>query len=106
MIRLPPRSTRTDTLCPYTTLFRSALLAIAARAPDGAPCCALLGAGAAGHFVKTVHNGIEYAVMQALAEAYDLMRHGLGLTPNAVGDVFARWNAGPDRKSTRLNSSH
>lgn len=71
------------------------LEAVAARTPDGAACCALLGAGAAGHFVKTVHNGIEYAVMQALAEAYDLMRHGLGLAPDGIGDVFAGWNAGP-----------
>jgi len=67
---------------------------IAARSSDGTPCCALLGAGAAGHFVKTVHNGIEYAVMQALAETYDLMRHGLGMTPDAIGDVFERWNRG------------
>lgn len=72
-----------------------ALNAIAARTPDGSPCCALLGGGAAGHFVKTVHNGIEYAVMQALAEAYDLMRNGLALTPAAIGDVFERWNTGP-----------
>lgn len=71
------------------------LTAIAARTPDGTPCCARLGAGAAGHFVKTVHNGIEYAVMQALAEAYDLMRHGLGMTPGAVGATFEDWNAGP-----------
>lgn len=73
------------------------LEAIAARTPDGAACCALLGAGAAGHFVKTVHNGIEYAVMQALAEVYDLMRHGLGMTPDAIGAVFERWNSGPLR---------
>lgn len=72
-----------------------ALNAIAARTPAGEPCCALLGAGAAGHFVKTVHNGIEYAVMQALAEAYDLMRHGLDMTPDTIGETFARWNAGP-----------
>lgn len=71
------------------------LEAIAARTPGGAACCALLGAGAAGHFVKTVHNGIEYAVMQALAESYDLMRSGLGMTPDGIGDVFAGWNAGP-----------
>ena len=77
------------------TLVAPTLEAIAARTPDGAACCALLGAGAAGHFVKTVHNGIEYAVMQALAEVYDLMRHGLGMTPDAIGAVFERWNAGP-----------
>jgi 6-phosphogluconate dehydrogenase len=71
------------------------LTAIAARAPDGDPCCALLGRGAAGHFVKTVHNGIEYSVMQSLAEAYDLMRNGLALGMTAIGDVFDTWNAGP-----------
>lgn len=72
-----------------------ALTAIAARTPAGEACCALLGAGAAGHFVKTVHNGIEYAVMQALAEAYDLMRNGLDMTPDAIGGAYAGWNAGP-----------
>lgn len=71
------------------------LRSVAARAQDGAPCCDRLGGGAAGHFVKTVHNGIEYAVMQALAEAYDLMRHGQGLDMATIGETFARWNRGP-----------
>lgn len=71
------------------------LQSIAARAADGAPCCDRMGGGAAGHFVKTVHNGIEYAVMQALAEAYDLMRYGLGMDMSAVGETFAAWNRGP-----------
>ena len=71
------------------------LRSVAARAQDGTPCCDRLGGGAAGHFVKTVHNGIEYAVMQALAEAYDLMRHGQGLEMAAIGEAFARWNQGP-----------
>lgn len=71
------------------------LEAIAARAADGTPCCNRLGGGAAGHFVKTVHNGIEYAVMQALAETYDLMRHGLNLDVDAIGAAFAAWNRGP-----------
>jgi 6-phosphogluconate dehydrogenase len=71
------------------------LQAVAARATDGTPCCDRLGGGAAGHFVKTVHNGIEYAVMQALAEAYDLMRHGLSMDMDAIGGSFARWNQGP-----------
>jgi len=71
------------------------LQAVAARAADGTPCCDRLGGGAAGHFVKTVHNGIEYAVMQALAEAYDLMRNGGGLDVDAIGAAFARWNDGP-----------
>ncbi len=71
------------------------LTAIAARTTDGSACCQRLGAGASGHFVKTVHNGIEYAVMQVLAEAYDLMRNGLGLEVPAIADVFRNWNQGP-----------
>ncbi|WPZ32964.1 NADP-dependent phosphogluconate dehydrogenase [Thalassobaculum sp. OXR-137] len=71
------------------------LQAVAARAADGTPCCDRLGGGAAGHFVKTVHNGIEYAVMQALAEAYDLMRHGLSMDVDRIGETFATWNRGP-----------
>lgn len=71
------------------------LQAIAARAADGMPCCDRLGGGAAGHFVKTVHNGIEYAVMQALAETYDLMRHGLGMDVDTIGATYAMWNRGP-----------
>ncbi|MEX1134975.1 MAG: NAD(P)-binding domain-containing protein, partial [Acidimicrobiia bacterium] len=54
------------------------LKGIAARAPDGAPCCEWIGPGGAGHFVKMVHNGIEYGDKQVIAEAYDLMRRGMG----------------------------
>ncbi|MDC4232571.1 NADP-dependent phosphogluconate dehydrogenase [Actinomyces sp. B33] len=60
----------------------------------GEPCCAHIGPDGAGHFVKMVHNGIEYADMQVIAEAYDLLRRGLGLDPAAIADVFADWNAG------------
>ena len=69
------------------------LTAIAARGPQG-PCCALLGAGSAGHYVKMVHNGIEYAIMQTLAEAYDLMKRGLGLSAGEMAGVFGEWNRG------------
>ena len=69
------------------------LEAIAADGPEGT-CCAYLGPGSAGHYVKTVHNGIEYAIMQALAEAYDLMARGLGLPPDGIADVFEGWNRG------------
>jgi 6-phosphogluconate dehydrogenase len=69
------------------------LTAIAARGPQG-PCCALLGAGSAGHYVKMVHNGIEYAILQALAEAYDLMKRGLALSPEEMADVFGEWSRG------------
>ena len=72
------------------------LESIAARAPeDGAPCVTHVGTDGAGHFVKMVHNGIEYADMQLIAEAYDLMRRLLGLTPAQIADVFAEWNRGP-----------
>jgi 6-phosphogluconate dehydrogenase len=53
-----------------------------------------VGPDGAGHFVKMVHNGIEYADMQLIAEAYDLMRHGLGATPAELADIFAQWNEG------------
>ncbi len=67
--------------------------AIAARTPDGAPCCAWMGADGAGHFVKMVHNGIEYGDMQIICETYDLMKRGLGMTNAEMADVFAEWNA-------------
>ena len=61
---------------------------------DGTPCCAHLGHDGAGHFVKMVHNGIEYADMQLIAESYDLLRSVLGLEPAEVADVFDEWNKG------------
>lgn len=69
------------------------LEAIAAVGPEGA-CCAHLGPGSAGHYVKMVHNGIEYAIMQMLAEAYDLMRRGLRMSAAEMADVFDDWNGG------------
>jgi 6-phosphogluconate dehydrogenase len=65
---------------------------------DGVPCCTHIGPDGAGHFVKMVHNGIEYADMQLIAEAYDLLRHGLGFEPAQIADTFRTWNMG------RLNS--
>jgi 6-phosphogluconate dehydrogenase len=62
---------------------------------DGTPCCEWIGSDGAGHFVKTVHNGIEYGDMQVLAEAYDVMHRGLGLNHDDMSAVFARWNDGP-----------
>ena len=61
---------------------------------DGEPCCTHIGTDGAGHFVKMVHNGIEYADMQLIAEAYDLLRRGAGLEPAEIADVFADWNSG------------
>ncbi|HMQ93145.1 MAG TPA: NADP-dependent phosphogluconate dehydrogenase [Amaricoccus sp.] len=62
---------------------------------EGTPCATWMGPDGAGHFVKTVHNGIEYADMQMIAEVYGIMRDGLGMTAGEIGAVFARWNEGP-----------
>jgi len=70
------------------------LTAIAAKF-NGESCCAYLGEGGAGHFVKTIHNGIEYGDMQMIAEVYGVMRDGLGMTPKACAEVFKEWNKGP-----------
>jgi 6-phosphogluconate dehydrogenase len=69
--------------------------AIAAKVADGTPCCDWVGPEGAGHFVKMVHNGIEYGDMQLICEAYDLLRGLLGMEPSAIHDVFERWNCGP-----------
>jgi 6-phosphogluconate dehydrogenase len=65
-----------------------------AAVSDSGPCVTYCGRGSAGHFVKMVHNGIEYGDMQLIAEAAVLLRQGIGLAPEAVADVFAEWNAG------------
>ena len=75
-------------------LVKPMLQAIAAQADDGQPCCEWMGAGGAGHFVKMVHNGIEYADMQMICEAYWLMRQLLGMSAADMSPVFARWNEG------------
>jgi 6-phosphogluconate dehydrogenase len=67
--------------------------AIAAKV-SGKPCCAYVGSGGAGHYVKMVHNGIEYGIMQLLCEAYDIMRSGLGMSAQEMQEVFTRWNEG------------
>ncbi|MGP7961045.1 NADP-dependent phosphogluconate dehydrogenase [Sanguibacter sp. A247] len=61
---------------------------------DGVPCCTYVGPDGAGHFVKMVHNGIEYADMQLIAEAYDLLKQGLGASAKEIGEIFAEWNKG------------
>ena len=61
---------------------------------DGTPCCTYVGADGAGHYVKMVHNGIEYADIQLIAEAYDLLRHGVGLEVPEIAQVFHDWNEG------------
>ncbi|GAA2197619.1 NADP-dependent phosphogluconate dehydrogenase [Sinomonas flava] len=66
---------------------------ISAKA-DGEPCCAWVGTDGAGHFVKMVHNGIEYADMQVIGEAYDLLRSAAGIEPAEQSEIFAEWNKG------------
>src|SRR5256884_1093449 len=68
--------------------------AIAAQVDDGTPCCDWVGEQGAGHYVKMVHNGIEYGDMQLICEAYNLMKNGLGLTPDEMHVVFKEWNKG------------
>jgi 6-phosphogluconate dehydrogenase len=68
--------------------------AVAARAPTGEPCADWMGADGAGHFVKMIHNGIEYGDMQLIAETYDVMKRVLGMSNEQMHEVFAQWNAG------------
>jgi len=68
--------------------------AIAAKTDEGEPCCDWVGRGGAGHFVKMVHNGIEYGDMQMICEVYDMMKVGLEMSNEAMHEVFARWNEG------------
>ncbi len=74
-------------------IIKDALISIAAQA-EGEPCCAWIGSGGAGHYVKMVHNGIEYGDMQVIAEAYDIMGRGLGMAPSDIQPHFERWNEG------------
>ena len=68
--------------------------AIAAKTPEGEACCDWVGEDGAGHYVKMVHNGIEYGDMQLIAEAYHLMKAGLGMSNDQMHEVFAKWNEG------------
>ncbi len=72
---------------------RPILEAVAAHT-DGEPCVAYLGSGSAGHYIKMVHNGIEYGVMQLISETYDLMKKGLELSNDEIADIFLNWNRG------------
>ena len=67
--------------------------AIAAKS-DGEPCCDWVGDGGSGHYVKMVHNGIEYGDMQLICEAYWILKHGLGLHEKEISQIFAKWNTG------------
>jgi 6-phosphogluconate dehydrogenase len=67
---------------------------ICAKVEDGSPCCDWVGEGGSGHYVKMVHNGIEYGDMQLICEAYQLLKDGLGATAEELHDIFAEWNKG------------
>jgi len=74
------------------------IMEAAAAKVNGEPCVTYLGPGSSGHYVKMVHNGIEYGVIELLAESYDLLKRGLGLKPEELAEVYDRWN------SSELNS--
>jgi 6-phosphogluconate dehydrogenase len=76
---------------PYDKLVKGVFETIAANV-DGTPCCTYVGPDGAGHYVKMVHNGIEYADMQLIAESYDLLRHGVGLEVPEIAERFRSWN--------------
>ena len=67
---------------------------VSAKVDGGAPCCDWVGEGGAGHYVKMVHNGIEYGDMQLICEAYNIMKNGLGMSAGEMHDVFSEWNKG------------
>ncbi len=75
-------------------LVKDIFQSIAAKTPDGSPCCEWVGENGAGHYVKMTHNGIEYGDMQLICEAYQLMKEGLGMSAGEMHAVFAEWNKG------------
>ena len=75
-------------------LIKEPFQAIAAKLDDGSPCCEWIGPGGSGHFVKTVHNGIEYGDMQLIAETYSLLRNRLGMDNESLASLFESWNRG------------
>jgi 6-phosphogluconate dehydrogenase len=76
----------------YATL--GPILETIAAVAEGEPCVTHIGSDGAGHFVKMIHNGIEYADMQLIAEAYDLLRHSGGFSPEEIAEIFTEWNKG------------
>src|SRR5205085_8945799 len=75
-------------------LVKDIFQSIAAKVADGTPCCDWVGENGAGHYVKMVHNGIEYGDMQLICEAYNIMKHGLAMSPDEMHAVFKEWNQG------------
>ena len=68
------------------------ILEASAAHVNGDPCVAHMGAGSAGHYVKMVHNGIEYGVMQLISETYDIMKRGMGMSPGELAEIYSKWN--------------
>nr|POE99451.1 6-phosphogluconate dehydrogenase, decarboxylating [Quercus suber] len=100
-------SRRGPSMCPGTDdetmdLVLPTLRKVAAKDADGAPCVARIGTGGAGHYCKMIHNGIEHGVMSAIAEAYGIMRDGLSMNLDEIGDEFERWNSSGELKNTFL----
>lgn len=73
-------------------LVRPYLESVAAKNHEGQPCCAYISTGGSGHYVKMIHNGIEYAEMQLIAEVYGIMRYAMGYKPDEIAEVFSKWN--------------
>ena len=80
---------------------------VAAKDPKGRPCVGKAGTGGAGHYVKMIHNGIEHGMMSAISEAWGIMRTGLELSEDEIGDIFEKWNTEGElvREPTRLSGS-
>jgi 6-phosphogluconate dehydrogenase len=78
----------------YRPHIKDIFQAISAKTASGEPCCDWVGEGGSGHYVKMVHNGIEYGDMQILSEAYHLMKDVLKLNHDQMGDIFEEWNKG------------
>jgi 6-phosphogluconate dehydrogenase len=80
---------------------------VAAKDPKGRPCVGKAGTGGAGHYVKMIHNGIEHGMMSAISEAWGIMRNGLGLSEDEIGDIFEKWNTEGElvRESCRIAGS-
>lgn len=94
-------------MCPGTDdetmdLILPTLRKVAAKDEDGNPCVGRIGTGGAGHYCKMIHNGIEHGMMSAITEAYGIMRDGLGMSLDEIGDEFQRWNSAGELKGTFL----
>lgn len=100
MVRNKPTSF-VDVLCParwlkcdHRPLLKPIFQSICAKSDNGEPCCDWVGSGGSGHYVKMVHNGIEYGDMQLICESYHLMREALNMSNDEMAATFERWNQG------------